>query len=62
MKGIQKKIREDIVFAENIRIPHIIYLDDFNTNYPNTNRISRIACEINEYLKRKNRDEMGTKR
>ena len=29
----------------------MIYLDDFNTNYPNPNRIDRIAREVDEYLK-----------
>ena len=38
---------------EYSRIPHVICLADFNTNYPNTNRIDRIASEINEYLKHK---------
>ena len=35
------------------RIPHLIYLDDFSTNYPSQNRINRIANEINEYLEYK---------
>ena len=34
-------------------IPHVISEADFYTNRPNPNRISRIACEIDEYLKYK---------
>lgn len=41
--------------AEYSRIPHSVCLDDFNTNYPNSNRINRIASEINEYLKNKHK-------
>ena len=32
-------------------VPHVVSFADFNTNYPNPNRINRIASEINEYLK-----------
>ena len=32
------------------RISHMIYESDFNTNYPNQNRIERIAREIDEYM------------
>ena len=35
----------------------MIYLDDFNTNYPNPNRIDRIAREVDEYLKWKHKRE-----
>lgn len=38
---------------EYCRIPHVITLSDFNTNYPNPDRINRIAREIDEYLKYK---------
>ena len=34
-------------------IPHVISEADFYTSRPNPNRISRIACEIDEYLKYK---------
>lgn len=46
---------------EYSRISHTICLADFNTNYPNPNRINRIASEINEYVKTKNRDAKGVK-
>lgn len=41
---------------EYAQIPHVVCLADFNTSHPNPNRINRIASEINEYLKYKNRD------
>ena len=34
-------------------ISHVIVPSDFNTNYPNPDRIDRIAREIEEYLKYK---------
>ena len=40
---------------EYTQIPHVVCLADFNTSHPNPNRINRIASEINEYLKYKNR-------
>lgn len=39
------------------RVSHVVCLADFDTNYPNLNRIDRIASEINEYLKYKNKYE-----
>ena len=35
-------------------VPHTVYLTDFNTNYPSTGRIDRIAREISAYLICKN--------
>ena len=61
MKTIQKKTRGKIVYTESSRIPHMIYLADFNTNYPSSSRIDRIASEINEYLRYKNNNGMGVK-
>ena len=46
-----KVVREILYKPECDHIPHVIYLNDFNTNYPNPNRINRIASEISEYLK-----------
>ena len=51
MESAQEKLCCVISQEEYSRIQHTICLDDFNTNYPNTNRINRIASEINEYLK-----------
>ena len=48
-----KTVREKLYDDESVCIPHVVYLSDFNTNYPNPNRIDRIASEINEYLKYK---------
>ena len=56
MEKAQEKLRGVINREEYPRIQHTICLDDFNTNYPNTNRINRIASEINEYLRRKNKN------
>lgn len=55
MKTEQEILRGGINPEEYPRISHTICLDDFNTNYPNTRRVDRIASEINEYLKRKNK-------
>ena len=41
--------------VEYSRIQHMIYFDDFNTNHPSSNRVDRIASEINEYLKYKDK-------
>ncbi len=46
-----KKLYKEISSEEYSRIPHVIYLDDFNTNYPASNRVERIAREIDEYIK-----------
>ena len=56
METAQEMLRGYINPEEYPRIPHTICLDDFNTNYPNTNRIDRIANEINKYLKYKNKN------
>ena len=53
METTQEKLRGVISPEEYPRIQHTICLDDFNTNYPNRNRIDRIANEINKYLKHK---------
>ena len=53
MKTEQEMLHDGVNPAEYSRIPHSVCLDDFNTNYPNSNRIDRIAGEINEYLKNK---------
>jgi hypothetical protein len=46
-----EKLYKEISPEEYSRIPHVIYLDDFNTNYPASNRVERIAREIDEYIK-----------
>ena len=51
MKDIQKILHDGTNPYGVHRVPHVICLADFNTNYPNTNRIERIAREINEYSK-----------
>ncbi len=56
MKVIQELLHTGINPEEYSRIPHIIYLDDFNTNHPNPNRIDRIARETDEYLKYKHKN------
>ena len=56
MKTVQEILHNGIKPDEYSRIPHKICLDDFNTNYPNTSRIDRIAGEINEYLKHKRKN------
>ena len=48
---MQKILRNGFTPVDYSHIPHMICLSDFNTNYPSTNRIDRIAREINEYLK-----------
>jgi hypothetical protein len=32
---------------------YVITENDFDTSHPNSNRIDRVACEINRYLRRK---------
>ena len=61
MKVVQKMLHDGFDPDEYSRISHTICLADFNTNYPNPNRINRIASEINEYVKTKNRDAKGVK-
>ena len=58
MKTTKETLRIGETNTEYSRIPHMIYLDDFNTKHPSASRIDRIASEINEYLKykRKNTD------
>lgn len=53
MKNIQEILRGGAAPVECSRAPHTICLADFDTNYPNTNRIDRIASEIDEYLRHK---------
>lgn len=59
MNKIMKMEREifhgGIPSSEHSRIIHRVCLADFNTNYPSTDRIDRIAREINEYLTCKNK-------
>ena len=56
MEIVQKTSHKGINPNEYSRIPHTVYLSDFNTSHPNPNRIDRIASEISEYrkFKRKN--------
>jgi hypothetical protein len=56
MGSLEKILHSEIESVEYSRIPHVVYLADFNTNHPNPSRIDRIASEINEYLKYKNRN------
>ena len=56
MKTIHEILHNGTNPDEYSRIPHKICPDDFNTNYPNSNRIDRIASEINEYLKYKRKN------
>lgn len=56
MKFVHEILHNGANPNEYSRIPHKICLGDFNTNYPNTNRIDRIASEINEYLKHKRKN------
>lgn len=56
MKVVHEILHNGVSPNEYSRIPHKICSDDFNTNYPNTNRIDRIASEINEYLKHKRKN------
>ena len=58
MEGKRKIIHSGITPAEYCRIPHMIYATDFNTNHPSPNRIDRIAREINEYMKWKDKYTM----
>ena len=55
MKTVQDMLRCGVDRNEYSRIPHVICLADFDTNQPNANRISRIASEINEYMRNKNK-------
>ena len=50
MKTGKEILHNRINLREYSRIPHMICSADFNTNYPATNRINRIANEINEYM------------
>ena len=56
MKVVQEMLHKGISPEEYSRIHHMIYLEDFNTNHPNTGRIDRIAREIEEYLKYKHKN------
>lgn len=60
MKSVEKKLWGEISRDEYSRIPHVIYLDDFNTNCPISNRVERIVREIDEYIKWKKK-HIGTK-
>ena len=51
MKSVEKKFYGGISPEEYSRIPHVIYSSDFNTNYPTSNLVERIAREIDEYIK-----------
>lgn len=51
MGNAEKKLYGSISREEYSRIPHVIYVDDFNTNYPVLNRVERIAREIDEYIR-----------
>ncbi len=42
-------------------IPHVIEIEDFNTEYPNTTRIKRISREIDGYLKYNRKDVEASK-
>jgi hypothetical protein len=53
MKNTEKVLYTGVSPSECSCIPHVICIADFNTNYPNPNRISRIAREVDEYLKYK---------
>lgn len=56
MKGTEKKFCGVISPGEYSRISHVIYPEDFNTNYPASNRVERIAREIDEYIKWKQKN------
>lgn len=51
MRTVREILPGVVNTVESSRIPHMVYLGDFNTNYPSPNRIDRIASEINDYLK-----------
>lgn len=54
MKINKKNMCNGFVAPEEfLRTPHIILEGDFSTNYPSQSRINRVACEIDEYLRRK---------
>ena len=55
MKTVQKILSRGIDRAECSSIPHTVCLADFDTSCPNTSRIDRIASEINEYMRNKNK-------
>ena len=61
MRTIQKTSNTGIIPSEYSRIPHMVYLTDFNTNHPQPNRIDRIASEIDEYLNWKRKRVEGVK-
>ena len=56
MKAVQETLHIGFTPDEYCRIPHMICLADFDTSHPNPNRIDRIAKEIDEYLKYKNKN------
>lgn len=56
MKNKQKILCSGFIPTELSRAPHMVCLADFNTSHPNLNRINRIANEINDYLKYKNKE------
>ena len=58
---MQKMLRGGLEPVEYCRVPHVVCQADFNTSYPNPNRINRIASEINEYLRHKNRNTKDIK-
>ena len=55
MKITGNTLHRGYVSNKQPRIPHMVCPDDFNTNYPNPNRIGRIAREIDEYLRYKHK-------
>ena len=56
MKFEKETLRSGLISPDEYScIPHMICFADFNTNYPNPNRIDRIASEIDEYLNWKGR-------
>lgn len=50
MKVTREIFNAGISPEECSRISHMVCLADFNTYYPNPNRIERIAREIDEYM------------
>ena len=55
MKVEKEMLNGGIKPDEYSHISHVVCSADFNTNYPASNRINRIASEINEYLRYKNK-------
>lgn len=47
---MKKELHNWVYPEEYSRIPHMVYLCDFNTSYPSSSRIDRIASEIDCYL------------